>query len=164
MPTQPPVRKVRFDIRPWGGEPDPARELLPYVDNVSLVDLVSGYEHASDFRVPGKYAGLVIDHFKFGDLTAYLMGEPQSDYWANRDVIALLGCDCGEIGCWPLEAQVIVDDSLVTWRGFAQPHRPTRDYGTFGPFAFRRNQYERAVRDVTDNASRFKEHRQAPYR
>jgi hypothetical protein len=63
-------------------------------------------------------------------------------------VIALLGCDCGEVGCWPLEAQVLVDDDLVIWRGFAQPYRPRRDYGSFGPFVFRRNQYDRAVREV----------------
>jgi hypothetical protein len=40
-------------------------------------------------------------------------------------VIALLGCDCGEVGCWPLESPVLVDDGPVTWRGFTQPFRPT---------------------------------------
>lgn len=147
MPTPPLIRKVRFDIRPWGDGPDPARELLPYVDNVSLVKLVSGFEHAAGYDVPGQYAGLVLDHFKFGDLTAYLAGEPGS-YWSGEGVIALLGCDCGEVGCWPLEARVLCDDDWVTWRGFAQPFRPKRDYGTFGPFVFRRSQYERAAREV----------------
>jgi hypothetical protein len=52
-----------------GDGPAPARELLLYVDNVSLVELVSGYEHAAGFDVPGAYAGLVLDHHKFGDLT-----------------------------------------------------------------------------------------------
>jgi hypothetical protein len=36
----------------------------------------------------------------------------------------------------------------VTWRGFAQPFRPGRDYGSFGPFVFRRRQYEHAARAV----------------
>lgn len=36
------------------------------------------------------------------------------------------------------------------WRGFSQPYRPQRDYGYFGPFVFRRNQYERAVREAMD--------------
>ncbi|GAA5184369.1 hypothetical protein GCM10023322_25710 [Rugosimonospora acidiphila] len=143
MPTPPLIRKVRFDIRPWGG--GPARELLPYVDDVSLVKLVSGFELASGYDVPGEYAGLVLDHFKFGDLTAYLAGEPESAYRASGGVIALLGCDCGEVGCWPLEAWVLCDDDWVTWRGFVQPYRPKRDYGSFGPFVFRRSQYERAV-------------------
>ena len=119
MPIPPPARKVRFDVRPWGDGPDPARELLPYVDNVSLVDLISGYERAAGYDVPGTYAGIVLDHFNFGDLTAYLAGEPH---------------------------------------GFAQPFRPERDYGTFGPFVFRRSQYERASREATAIASIFEEH------
>lgn len=86
---------------------------------------------------PGAYAGVVLDHFKFGDLTAYLTGQSDSAYWANSGVIALLGCDCGEVGCWPLESQVLMGDDVVTWRGFVQPFRPHRDYGSFGPFTFR---------------------------
>jgi hypothetical protein len=153
VPSLPLVRRVRFDVRPWGDGPDPARELLPFVDNVSLVDLVSGYEHAAGFDVPGAYAGVVLDHFKFGDLTAYLTGQPDSAYWANRGVIALLGCDCGEAGCWPLESQVLVGNDVVTWRGFVQPFRPQRDYGSFGPFTFRRSQYESAVREAASVVS-----------
>ena len=148
MPSLPPIRRVRFDVRPWGDSSDPARELLPFVDNVSLVDLVSGYEHAAGFDVPGAYAGLVLDHFNFGDLSAYLIGQPDSAYWAERGVIALLGCGCGEVGCWPLESQVLIENDVVTWRGFAQPFRPQRDYGSFGPFKFRRSQYDGAVREA----------------
>jgi hypothetical protein len=153
VPPLLPVRRVRFDVRPWSDGLDPARELLPYVDNVSLVELVSGYERAAGFDVPGAYAGVVLDHFNFGDLAAYLTGKPDTAYWADKGVIALLGCDCGEVGCWPLEARVLVDDGHVTWRGFTQPFRPQRDYGAFGPFVFRRSQYERAVREVAAIAS-----------
>lgn len=108
VPAPPLIRKVRFGVRPWGDDPDSARELLPYIDNVSLVDLVSGFEHAADYDVPGAYGGIVLDHFNFGDLTAYLTGQPESAYWEKRGVIALLGCDCGEVGCWPLEARVLL--------------------------------------------------------
>lgn len=154
VPPTPSVRRVRFDVRPWGNDHhDPERELLPHVDDVSLVDLISGYEYAAGFDVPGTYAGLVLDRFNFGDLTTYLLGQPDSTYWTKGGAIALLGCDCGEVGCWPLQAQVLVDDDRVTWRGFSQPFRPQRDYGSFGPLTFRRNQYERAVRDAADAAS-----------
>jgi hypothetical protein len=148
VPTPQLIRKVRFDVRPWGDRPDPIRELLPYIDKVSLVDLVSGFEHAARYDVPGSYAGIVLDHFDYGDLTAYLTGQPDSAYCAKSGVIALLGCECGEVECWPLEARVLIDDDLVTWQGFAQPHRPKRDYRGFGPFTFRRSQYERAVREA----------------
>jgi hypothetical protein len=153
VPPPLPVRRVRFDVRPWSDGSDPARELLPQVDNVSLVDLVAGYERAAGFDVPGAYAGVVLEHFNFGDLAGYLTGRPDSAYWVNKGAIALLGCNCGEVGCWPLEAQVLIDDDLVTWRGFTQPFRPRRHYGAFGPFVFRRSQYERAVREAADIAS-----------
>lgn len=119
------------------------------------MDLVCGYEQTACYDVPGAYAGIVLDHVNFGDLSSYLSGAPQSTYWAKRGVVALLGCDCGDVGCWPLEARVLVDDGLVTWRGFAQPFRPERDYGAFGPFVFKRSQYERAVREAIVIASMF---------
>jgi hypothetical protein len=152
VPTPPPIRKVRFLARQWGDGPGPATELLPYIDNVSLVDLVSGFEQAAGYDCPGgQYAGIVLDHFNFGDLSAYLSGAPDSACWgAKNGLIALLGCDCGEVGCWPLEARVLVDDDVVTWRAFTQPHRPKHDYGSFGPFSFRRNQYEHAVREAVN--------------
>jgi hypothetical protein len=62
VPALPLIRKVRFDVRSWGDGPDSGRELLPYVDNVSLVDLVSGFERAAGFDVAGAYAGIVLDH------------------------------------------------------------------------------------------------------
>ncbi|MFC7531789.1 hypothetical protein [Actinoplanes sp. GCM10030250] len=158
MPSLPTIRRVRFDVRPWGDGADPARELHPFVDNVSLVELVAGYEHAAGFDVPGTYAGLVLDHFNFGNLTAYLIGEAEAAYRADRGVIALLGCDCGEVGCWPLESQVLVEKDLVTWRGFTQPFRPQRDYGSFGPFTFRRNQYDSAVREAVAVVSQHEGH------
>jgi hypothetical protein len=127
--------------------------LLALVDDVSLVDLVSGYEHAAGFDVPGQYAGLVLDHFKFGDLAAYLTGRPDSAYHTSKGAIDLLGCDCGEVGCWPLESRVLMGVDTVSWLGFAQPFRPERDYGGFGPFRFRRSQYENAVRAAAEVVS-----------
>ena len=76
------------------------------------------------------------------------MGEPDTRYWINRGAVALLGCECGEVGCWPLNAQVFHDGGLVTWRGFAQPFRPNRDHGKFGPIVFLHAHYKRAVRAV----------------
>ncbi|GAA4604929.1 hypothetical protein GCM10023107_69980 [Actinoplanes octamycinicus] len=142
------MREVRFEVRPWDGSLDPPREVLAFVDDVSFVDLVSGYEKAAGFDVPGQYAGLVVDFFRFGDLNDYLLGRPEGGYWGDLGAIALLGCDCGEVGCWPLHAQVVADENRVTWRGFVQPHRPKRDYWDFGPFVFERGQYERAVREA----------------
>jgi hypothetical protein len=65
---------------------------------------------------------------------------------AKSGSIALLGCDCGELGCRPLEVRVLIDGDLVTWRDFAQPFHPDRDYENLGSFVFRRSQYDHAVR------------------
>jgi len=129
------IRRVSFDVDLWDG--GPARALTPYVDRVSLVDLVSAYERAAGYDIPCSYAGLVVDHFDYGDLTAYLTGREGS--------VALLGCDCGDVGCWPFQARVETGKH-VTWRAFNQPHRPKRDYTCFGPFTFDRSQYDAAVR------------------
>ncbi|MFG2054464.1 hypothetical protein ACGFI9_10555 [Micromonospora sp. NPDC048930] len=85
MPTPPLLRRVRFEIRPWGDGPDPARELLPHVDGVSLVELVSAFERAAGYDVPGAYAGLVLDHVNVGDLVVMWSGfvqphRPERDY------------------------------------------------------------------------------------
>jgi hypothetical protein len=132
--------QIVFEIRRWD---ETGRELVPLVDGVSLVDLVSEFEHAAGDQPAGGYAGLVLDHGNFGDLGNYLHGKPDSPY--RRDAVALLGCNCGDVGCWPLQAQIHADASSVTWTTFTQPHRPDRNYTPFGPFTFRRPQYDKAI-------------------
>jgi hypothetical protein len=62
--------------------------------------------------------------------------------------IYLLGCACGEVGCWPFIASVYHKDDSISWDGFVQPYRRERDYSEFGPFTFSRVQYEDAVKDL----------------
>ncbi len=61
----------------------------------------------------------------------------------------VLGCECGEWGCWPLLARITATTDLVTWDAFEQPHRKTRDYVAFGPFQFDRHQYDDALRALS---------------
>ena len=90
----------------------------------------------------GGYGGLVPAFFRYGPLDAYFLGQDQG----NPDRRTwLLGCDCGEVGCWPLAAHIDTDDDAVVWKEFAQPHRPTWNYSGFGPFTFERASYEAAV-------------------
>ncbi len=120
------------------------------VDGVALADLAERFESARDYNPAGGYGGLIPAYFNFGDLTAYFMGRADRQFPAPRRAY-LLGCgDCGEVGCWPLEAAVVVTDDAVTWAGFRQPHRPDRDYTGFGPFVFDRRQYEQAVRAAVE--------------
>lgn len=121
---------------------DGAVEVTPTIDEVPLTDLVTAYESGLRADVVGGYGGLVLDRLRDG-LADHL--------GAGRT--AVLACDCGELGCWPLNATVEVDGGTVTWSGYEQPHRPDRDYGAFGPHRFDRAQYEEAVAALAAAAS-----------
>jgi len=120
------------------------RQIVVEINRTPLVDLVSAYEASCGYRPLGGYAGLIPEHFNFGELVDYFLGRDNGQ-WPRPGRAWLLGCDCGELGCWPLEAMVHVSDDLVVWSGFRQPHRPDRDYTGFGPYVFDREQYQQAV-------------------
>jgi hypothetical protein len=61
----------------------------------------------------------------------------------------VLGCRCGDWGCWPLLTRVSATEALVVWDSFQQPWRKTRDYSAFGPFTFDRHHYDDALRELT---------------
>ena len=132
-------QQIRFDIVPFGRS---ARELVPVVGTRRLADLVTEFETEYGFTPAGGYAGLVLDYYAFGDLPRYLTGD--QDPWPGEQV-PLLGCQCGEWGCWPMIACVTVTEATVRWSGFRQPHRDSRDYSQFGPYAFPASEYRRAV-------------------
>jgi len=119
------------------------QRVTPTVDGITLIELVRDYETAVSFDVPGGYDRLIIDRFRFGDLGAYLSGK--TDVWPGPGKVALLGCSCGELGCWPLFAQVGETDKYVVWDRFEQPYRNDRDYSGFEPFLFDRRRYADAL-------------------
>lgn len=51
-------------------------------------------------------------------------GTPADRQLRFGDRVALMGCDCGEIGCWPLIVRITDEGATVRWDDFAQPHRP----------------------------------------
>ena len=57
----------------------------------------------------------------------------------------LLGCNCGEWGCWPFTAVVTMEPDIVVWSGYRHGHRDW-DYGALWDLMFDRAQYEEAVR------------------
>ncbi|WP_336404360.1 hypothetical protein [Klenkia sesuvii] len=109
------------------------------MDGVPLVDLVSVFEADSGYDVPGAYAGLARD-WEF-DAERWCPS-PERFLRAN-----LLGCDCGEAGCWPLVARIRAVRDQVIWDSFEQPFRPERDYTGLGPFTFDAGQYAAALVD-----------------
>ena len=118
--------------------------LVPEIGGRRLIDLVAAYETARGYAPSGGYGGIVPAHFNFGPLDEYYLGTA-AHQWPRPGAAWVLGCECGEVGCWPLTTQITVSDDTVTWSGFSQPHRTDWDYTGFGPFEFDRTEYERAV-------------------
>lgn len=124
-------------------------EVEPFVDGVSLRDLVGAFERERRYEPSGAYSGLVPAYFNFGDFAAYLLGE-EPRQWPEPGRLWLLACDCGEVGCWPLEASVAAAQDYVRWSDFRQPHRPQWAYNGFGPFGFERGRYEAAIAEAVN--------------
>jgi hypothetical protein len=124
--------------------------ITPRVDGVMLTTLVEQFESSHGLTDPaGGYGGLIPAFFRYGPLDQYFLGT--SETLASRPGrIFVLGCECGEVGCWPLTCLVNTEDSKITWQSFEQPHRPARDYSSFGPFAFDLAQYQEALRTLPE--------------
>jgi hypothetical protein len=131
-------------------EKDGATVITPCVDGVALTSLAEQFEQTHGLNDPaGGYGGLIPEFFRYGPLDRYFLGKSETHYFERTPGrIFVLGCQCGEVGCWPLTSVVSAGDSEVTWHGFEQPHRPGRDYSTFGPFVFHRGQYEEALKGL----------------
>lgn len=117
--------------------------LIPVLDGTPLTELASSFERENGLEPSGGYGGLVPAFFRYGPLERYFLGESQDSIW--RQGCYLLGCTCGEVGCWPLRARISRMGDTVVWDSFRQPHRPGWDYSGFGPFAFDLEPYRVAV-------------------
>lgn len=115
-------------------------EVVVRIDGTDLTELIDGFELGAGMRPAGDaYGGLVPAFFRFGSMDDHFHGRTAG---AKTPV---LGCECGEWGCWPLMTRIIVLHDVVVWDSFEQPYRPERDYTGFGPFRFDRDRYDEAV-------------------
>ena len=53
----------------------------------------------------------------------HFLGEPSDRLYAYNGKVQVMGCECGEPGCWPLVCRISADAETVTWSDFEQPHR-----------------------------------------
>ena len=96
-------------------------------------------------RSAGKYVGLPSEDIFLP--SPRLLGEPVKyyDYDSSQGKIAVLGCGCGDMGCWPFRVRITLREDVVVWDGFEQPHRHTWRYDELRPFVFDRTQYLSAL-------------------
>lgn len=133
---------MSFNVQPFEG----TLSITPVVDGISLPEIVTAFEREQHFDPAGGYGGLIPEWFKYGALDRYLLGDFERDsYFARMNRVYLLGCQCGEVGCWPLLARIRAEGESVLWDSFEHPHRKERDYSGFGPFVFDSEQYRVAV-------------------
>jgi hypothetical protein len=139
---------LSFDVR-RKGDKGPA-VITPCIDGVMLTSLAEHFEKSHGMTDPaGGYGGLISEFFRYGSLDRYFLGESETPlFQATPGRIFVLGCECGEVGCWPLTALVRTRGREVSWHAFEQPHRKARDYSAFGPFLFDRDQYESALKSL----------------
>ncbi len=128
----------------------PSVEAVVHINDRSLIDLAREVELPFAERdgtpsLAGEYAGLP-PRIVAGP-GGPLLGQTEPGYFEDGRV-TLLECTCGTPGCWPLIAWLALDESTVTWSGFAQPHRREWDLSALGPFVFDRVQYESALAAV----------------
>lgn len=157
--------ELRIKIEPWPwkfGLADGQR--VPYgggavtvihINNEPLVELVRRCERPSaradeQEGLAGSYRplwGYRFDHDLF-------FGRPSDPELRRPNGVVLMGCDCGVVGCWPLECRLRVESETIIWERFRQPFRPRWDHSGLGPFVFDRVAYER---EVARAAERFME-------
>ena len=137
---------LSFLVREFGSYEPPLFAVTPAVNGSPLSDMITVFERQQGFEPAGGYSGLIPDHFNYGRLDQYFLGAAKDSFWAQG--VYLLGCECGEVGCWPLQCQIRTDGNNVVWENFSQPYRPERDYSHFGPFVFDGEQYRTAVADL----------------
>jgi len=133
---------LSFAIEPLSDD-EPTPSIVPIVNGVRLTVLVEEFERERNYEPVGGYAGIVPTHFNFGPLDQYFLATSPDPPFAGKHW--LLGCECGEVGCWPLETRIVTNEREIIWEGFKQPFRPERDYSSFGPFRFDHDQYRQSV-------------------
>ncbi|MEV4896842.1 hypothetical protein AB0K48_46545 [Nonomuraea sp. NPDC055795] len=127
--------RLRADLR--------VHEIVPTIDGRALTDLIDRFEIDAGMQpAGGAYGGLIPAYYRYGSLDEHFLGKENPGLGSKT---AVLACECGEVGCWPLMTRITPTGNLVVWDGFAQPHRPARDYAAFGPFLFDRVRYDRAL-------------------
>jgi hypothetical protein len=137
------MNRVEFIVAPdWASCLDIKVDGVALEEHARRAELRSAKDDQQE-HLAGAYGGLTPLHAVCWPSRHFLGAPPLPT--AEGDTV-LLGCDCGDWGCWPLAARVHVTSLTVTWQEFRNGHRPAWDLSRLGPFEFERGQYESALR------------------
>ena len=152
--------EIHFEI---GERDDPADGIVEAVSILingrDLVQIVGEMESSFAARdgnpdLAGSYAGLPPNEVFLP--SRRFLGKPET-YYDNDgpdDKLAVLGCGCGEVGCWPLLVRITLREETVIWSDSEQPHRRHWRHDGLGPFVFDCSRYLDALRQPDDTRTR----------
>jgi hypothetical protein len=97
-----------------------------FVNGRNLVDILRDIEMPFAARegkphLAGDYAGLPPEEIFLP--SSRLLGDPSTYYDYLDGKFAVLGCVCGDVGCWPFRVRIELREDVMIWDGFEQPHR-----------------------------------------
>lgn len=136
------IDRIRFEVVDGYSElaDGPVKEAEVFVNGRNLRELAREVESPYAARegkagLAGSYSGLPPKAVFLP--SCRLLGEPETYYdHDGLGRLAVLGCVCGVVGCWPLLVEIWVLEDRVIWRNFKQPHRSAWRHDRMGSFVF----------------------------
>jgi len=120
------------------------------INGEDFIEIVRRYElpfaRAEGFPfIAGDYTGLPPQDVL--PPSYHFMAEQSNPLYVRGDKMKILTCSgCPQSECWPLYAEIVVEDDRVLWKGFEQPRRAgIWVYDKLGPFCFSREEYQVAL-------------------
>lgn len=149
--------EIHFELGKRDGPVDGVVDAVSiFINGRDLVQIVREMELSFAARdgnpdLAGSYVGLPPNEVFLP--SRRFLGEPETydDKDSPDDKLAVLGCGCGEVGCWPLLVCITLRKEAVLWSGFEQPHRRHWRYEELGPFLFDLSRYLDALQRPGDS-------------
>jgi hypothetical protein len=120
----------------WGWDRVSSRVNI-FINDMPLPDIMEAVEktHFQDGRM-SRYSGIQLVRA----MGEFLLPEENAD---DEGRVAVGGCGCGEVECWPLEARITLEGDRVIWEDFYNPVMEWKHEGI--RFVFARKQYDAEV-------------------
>lgn len=127
------------------------------IDNQPLAEIMKAFEMPMAKKegspsIAGGYDAIEVP----SSPEKYYLGEEEAHWGEDENKTALLDCECGCSGCWPLLCKISTRGNTVYWSDFEQLHRGHDsaashwDYSEFGGFEFEKSQYLKALEAVNN--------------
>ena len=92
-----------------------------FVDGENFREMVKAFEQGRGYEPSGSYAGLVPAAFWISPSVLPFIAQASDGAPGRRKRDprqAVLGCGCGDMGCWPLLTLITVGHRKVAWSRF----------------------------------------------